>query len=93
MLTKNTFINILVWLWIVLSISYISYDLFSKYTINIMQRSYVSGQTDTINSLIAESTKGCDWFNVFSWEKKVMLINVECLKTKGEENRNNETKK
>lgn len=81
MLTKNTFINIWIWLWIVLSIVYIWYDLFSKFTMNVMQKSYVSWQTDTINSLITEAKKECKPFEVYSWEKKVALINVECLQT------------
>lgn len=81
MLTKNTFINIWIWLWIVLSIAYIWYDLFSKFTMNVMQKSYVAWQTDTVNSIITEANKWCDGFNVFSWDKKVTLINVECLQT------------
>lgn len=81
MLTKNTIINISVWLWMVLSVSYIGYDLFSKFTVNVMQKSYIAWQTDTVNSLITEAKKWCEWFKVYNKDNEVTLINVDCLKS------------
>ena len=45
-----------------------------------MKKSYISWQTDTINELLIEANKWCEWFKVFSSEREVTLINVECLK-------------
>lgn len=80
MITKSIVKNILVWVWIILSVMYIWYDIFSKFRVNIIQKSYISWQTDVINSIINESKKWCEWFKVYSADKEVILINIECIK-------------
>lgn len=83
------FTKIFIWLWILISVLYISYDVFSKFRINLMQSSYTAGQTDTIKALIERAKKDCNPFNVYEWEKnKVDLINIECLKKQEETNLN-----
>ncbi|MDD4151935.1 MAG: hypothetical protein PHR68_04940 [Candidatus Gracilibacteria bacterium] len=78
------FTKIFIGLWILISVAYISYDVYTKFKISVMQTSYTAGQTDTIKALIERAKQACQPFSVYEGEKnKVDLINVECLKNEG----------
>jgi hypothetical protein len=76
---KFTFKNILlllVFFWIVFSLTYVVNDLINKY--ESKEQAYRQGGIDTINLLIEEAEK-CQPFSVYSQEKEIRLINLDCL--------------
>lgn len=84
-MTKLPIKSILIWFWIIVSILYIWYDLYSKFKLNIVQNSYQSWINDAVSSLLKESkNEKCQAFDVYSWENKVTLINVDCLQKSDE---------
>jgi hypothetical protein len=67
--------------WIVISVSYIWYDVWSDFKVNIIQSSYQKGVTDTLGQVIVESEKWCTWFDVTITDKKANLVNTKCLES------------
>jgi len=77
-LSKKTILCVLISLWMVFSVAYIISDVWSDFKNNQILRAYEQGRVDTINTLIAEA-ESCQAFPVFSAEKQIQLININCL--------------
>ena len=75
--SKKTILCFFVFLWVVFSVVYILWDVWSDFQEGKIVQSYQQGRTDTINALITEAEK-CQPFSVFSAEKQIQLMNLEC---------------
>jgi len=82
-ITKKLILNIVLILWIIFSVIYILYDVWSDFKLKVLNQAYQQGRADTINALIQQAGT-CDSIPIFSGEKKIEVINVECLKTSPE---------
>ncbi|MDI6856604.1 MAG: hypothetical protein QMD21_07485 [Candidatus Thermoplasmatota archaeon] len=82
-ISKKFILNIAISIWIIFSIVYIFYDLWSDFKLKALNQAYQQGRIDTINALI-EQAKKCEPIPVFSGEKRIEVINVDCLKTQPE---------
>ena len=68
-------------LWVVFSICYIAFDVYSAVRYGLMATSYQQGQKDTILAIISgASDKECKTVPLFAGDQKVNLVNVDCLK-------------
>lgn len=66
--------------YIILSLLYIAYTLFAGFRDGMLRNAYDTGRTDTVKALIEKATDGkCETLNVYAGDKKVDLVNVECL--------------
>ena len=79
-LSKKIILHILVLLWIIFSVAYIIWDIWSDFKNVQMFQAYEQGRTDTINVLIQEAGK-CELIPIFSGEKEIQLVNIDCLET------------
>lgn len=71
--------QIALYVWIVFSVIYISYSLYSTFTNVMLQGAYQTGRADAVGAII-EQSKQCQPFNVFVGNNKTDLISVACLK-------------
>lgn len=76
-LTNKTILYFLVFLWIVFSVGYILWDVWSDFKNIQILNAYQQGKADTINALITEAEK-CQSFSIFSAEKEIQLIKIGC---------------
>jgi len=76
-ISKKLILNIVVLVWLIFSVVYICYDAWKDFQTGKLAQAYQAGRVDTINSLITEAEK-CQPFSVFSAEKQVQLIKVNC---------------
>jgi hypothetical protein len=79
MIKKNILIIIVIAIWLVFSLGYIIWDIWSDFKINQITKAYQAGQTDTINQLIKEAEL-CQPFSVFNNEKQIQLLKTDCSK-------------
>lgn len=67
--------------YLVLSLSYIGYDLWNDFKVSILQKAqiaaYQQAQADDVAKLMQEAEK-CLPFEIFAGEKKLQLINTAC---------------
>ncbi len=77
-LSKKTISSLLIFLWIVFSVIYIGWDLWSDFKNVQIVRAYQQGKADTINALIAEVEK-CGEVPVTGTEKQISVIGTHCL--------------
>ncbi len=76
--------TILIFVWVVLSSVYIVHDLWNEGLKFSFKTGYEKAQFDTINSII-DRAQICEAFDAFIDQKRVTLINVECLQKPEEE--------
>jgi len=77
-LSKKTIFYFLVLLWIVFSVVYIVWDIWSDFKNVRMLNAYEQGRIDTINVLITEAEK-CEPVTVTGVEKQISIIGTHCL--------------
>ena len=81
MFKKEIITKIIVGLWILISFLYIGYNVADKFLNNLVSKAYSVGANDAINKILEKTEeKKCYPIKVSSKEKKVSLIDVECLK-------------
>jgi hypothetical protein len=78
-LSKKTIGSLILFLWLVFSIVYITNNIWSNYKKVQVVESYNQGKIDTINALILEAEK-CQPFPVFLNGREVQLIKLDCDK-------------
>lgn len=79
-LLQNKKVSIALAIWGIVTLLYVLSDLWNGFTVNVMERSYVSGQSNAIGQIIQQAeNKECKPFNVFIGERKVDLINAACV--------------
>jgi hypothetical protein len=76
-LSKKNIMHLVAALWIVFSLVYIFYDIWSDFKLKELNQAYQQGRVETINALITEAEK-CQPFPVFSGEKQIQLIKTDC---------------
>lgn len=79
-LSKKTILHILVLLWIIFSVAYIIWDLWSDFKNVQILNAYEQGRIDIINTLMQEAEK-CEPIPIFSGEKEIQLVDIDCLET------------
>lgn len=79
-LSKKSILYFLALLWIFFSVAYIVWDVWSDFKNVQMLNAYEQGKIDIINALIQEAEK-CEPIPVFSGEKEIQLVNINCLET------------
>jgi len=77
-LSKKTIMYFLVFLWIVFSVMYIIWNIWSDFKNVRILNAYEQGRIDTINVLITEAEK-CEPVTVTGVEKKISIISTHCL--------------
>ena len=77
-LSKKTILYVLISVWIVFSVAYIISDVWGDFKNTQILSAYEQGRVDTINTLITEA-ENCQPFSIFSAEKQIQLININCL--------------
>jgi flagellar basal body-associated protein FliL len=76
---KTSILIIVLLVWVVFSLIYIGYDVWTDFKVSQMNRAYQQGRTETVNSLISRANQDCQPFSVNAGDNKVDLINVQCL--------------
>ncbi len=85
-ISKKTILCVLIITWIMFSITYIVFDVWSDFKDKQLTQAYRLGEADTINQLIKEAgNEKCEPFFVYNNDANVQLINIECLKQVSEE--------
>ena len=79
---NNTFLKVIFIVWIVFSIGYICWDLWSDFKFGQLAQIYQQGRVDTINTLI-EQVKGCNPVPITSGTNQVQVLNYSCLDSSG----------
>ena len=78
-ITKAAILKTLLILYIILSAAYISYNLWRNYQFGVMQQAFLEGRRTAIEEFINQAESSCQPFPVFADERRVEVINVECL--------------
>lgn len=78
-ISKKIILNTILIFWIIFSVVYICYDLWSDFKNVQMLNAYQQGRMDTINVLITEAEK-CEPVTVTGVEKQISIIGTHCLK-------------
>jgi hypothetical protein len=76
---KNKIIFAVVLVWMVFSISYIAYDVWSDFKASQMVAAYNQGKADTISALISAAENSCDVIPVSSASKQIGVVNSSCV--------------
>ena len=72
--------QIILVLWVVFSIGYISYDQWNSYKEVALKRAYDSGVKHCVDSLILEAQKpSCDSISISNETETVDVVNIQCL--------------
>ena len=77
-LSKKMILPLVLFLWIVFSVAYIAWDIWSDFKNIQMFNAYEQGRIDTINTLLIEAEK-CEPIPVTGTEKQISVIGVHCL--------------
>ena len=80
-ISKKLVFRALFFIWAVFSVIYILWDVWGDFKNQKLAQAYQQGRTDTVNALIAEAEK-CQPFSVFTSEKQIQLIKVDCPQAK-----------
>lgn len=84
---KYSFKQILVFLWIIISVLYILFDLYQGVVVSMYNKGYLDSQAATIAKLIQNAqNEQCEPVSVSNDQDTVNLINVQCLQTNLAEN-------
>lgn len=77
-ISKKIILNTILVAWVIFSVVYICYDLWSDFKNAQMLNAYQQGRMDTINVLITEAEK-CEPVTVTGVEKQISIIGTHCL--------------
>lgn len=79
-INKQDIFKTVVIIWFIAATGYFIYDQYVDYRVYAVQASYQSGYTDAVNQLFSEAEKNqCQPFEVRNGDKKISLVNGECL--------------
>ena len=76
--SKKTILSLVAFIWIVFSVVYIVWGIWTDFKEKEMIAAYDQGRIDTINILISETEK-CEPISVAGSEKETKVIGVHCL--------------
>ena len=82
LLSKKNISKLLLVLWMIFSIGYISWNIWSNARYSLMSQAYQQGYTDAVNQLIQQTeNSNCQPIHVYDKDKQkdVQLINTNCL--------------
>lgn len=93
MVTKKTNLNtkkIILWVYIVLSALFILITIYNNTRQYIYMAGIQNGQINAVNGVIEQAlNEECKAFRVYSWEKAVELVNIQCLQKTDEQRSSN----
>ena len=77
---KTTAVIVVIAIYVALSLGYILFTEWRDYQANSLQQSFLEGRTFTIQQIIQQAeNENCQPFFIFSDEKRVNLVNLDCL--------------
>lgn len=87
-ISGRSILQILVVVYILASLAYITLNQFRGYQNHLIQEAYLESRVATIEELLDEAEASCQPFPVYAGDRQVNLINFDCLlpETQGEEN-------
>jgi hypothetical protein len=77
---KKIIFKLVIFFWIVFSVVFILYDVWSDFKTKELNQAYQSGGTDTVNYLIQQA-KNCQVVPVRSGDTQIQVVDTSCLKT------------
>lgn len=80
--SKKFWLTTVLVLWVIFSVGYIGWNMWSNYRNQLGNRAYLQGVTDTVNGLIKEAEKeGCQPVSIYNQqeEKEIKVINTKCV--------------
>ena len=80
-ISKQDIIKTLVIIWFVATTGYVIYDIYEGYKIRGIKAAYEAGYAESIDQLIKESEKGCQPIDVNKADKKIQLVNAQCMQS------------
>ena len=67
--------------WVVFSVLFVATTIFKDFRATVFQGGFDLGFTQAVETVIEKANNlDCNYFPVFSGERKVELLNIECLK-------------
>ena len=67
--------------WVVFSVLFVATTIVKDFRATVFQSGFDLGFTQAVETVIEKANNpDCNYFPVFSGEKKVQLLNIECLK-------------
>lgn len=75
---KQLLLKIILVLYVILSLVYISVDAWGSFKANTIERSFAQGRREAILQLIEQSEK-CQPVSIFADEKQAQVVSVACL--------------
>ncbi len=72
--------KIILIIWVIFSIGYICWDIWSDFKLKEMNQAYQQGRVDTISTLIEQAGQ-CNAIPVSSGTTTIRVVNVDCLET------------
>lgn len=81
-LSKKNILTFLLVLWMIFSIGYIGWGIWTDIKTAIIKQSYQQGVSDTVNQLIQQAEdNNCQLIHIFNQEanKDIQLINTTCV--------------
>ena len=64
-ITKKLILNIVLVIWIIFSVIYIFYDVWSDFKLKALNQAYQQGRADTINALIQQAGTCGNWCQIY----------------------------
>lgn len=88
---KKIVLILVIFVWVGFSIWYIANDQWQDFQNTKMQAAYQKGFSDSVKTLMNESTK-CQPIPLFNGDKRVEMISIECLQKANEQAQQGEQK-
>lgn len=82
-ISKKMIFHIIVVIWIIFSLAYIFWDIWSDFKENQLASAYQQGRVDTVNALISQA-QGCATVPVSNATTTIKVVNIDCLQTQSE---------
>jgi hypothetical protein len=82
-ISKKQIVHIIAIVWVIFSVAYICYDIWSDFRANQLSLAYQQGRVDTVNALISQA-QACNAIPVSSATTTIEVVNVKCLQTQSE---------
>jgi hypothetical protein len=80
---KKSIVHVIAVVWVIFSVAYICYDIWSDFKVNQLSLAYQQGRVDTVNALISQAQQ-CNAIPVSSATTTISVVNVDCLQTQSE---------
>ena len=83
-ISKKAIVHTIAVIWVIFSLIYVCYDIWSDFKGNQLANAYQQGRVDTVNALISQA-QGCATVPVSNATTTIKVVNIDCLQTQSEE--------